>query len=106
LEYISVKNKLPRHLTFSFACLIRFYKGTWNGENLPVKDSDEIVEAFSNIWELHDYHQIAKASLQNVSFWDEDLTKKDGLTKAIAIALEEIETNGIEKGFANFKKQY
>jgi tagaturonate reductase len=106
LEYISINHKLPRHLTFSFACLIRFYKGSWNNENLPVKDSDVIVEAFFNIWKLNDYHQIAKASLQNVSLWDEDLTKIDGLTKAISIALEEIETNGIEKGFANFKKQY
>jgi tagaturonate reductase len=86
--------------------LIRFYKGSWNNENLPVKDSDVIVEAFFNIWKLNDYHQIAKASLQNVSLWDEDLTKIDGLTKAIAIALEEIEINGIEKGFANFKKLY
>ena len=106
LEYISVNYKLPMQLTFSFACLIRFYKGTWNGENLSVKDSDDIVEAFSNIWKLNDYHQIAKASLENMGFWDEDLTRTDGLVEAIAIALEEIETHGIEKGFANFKKRY
>jgi tagaturonate reductase len=106
LEYISVNHKLPRQLTFSFACLIRFYKGSWNGENLPVKDSDDIVDAFFNIWKLNNYNQIAKASLENTGFWDEDLTKIDGLAKAIAVALKEIETNGIEKGFKNFTKQY
>jgi tagaturonate reductase len=62
--------------------------------------------AFSKIWKLNDYNQIANASLENIGLWDEDLTKIDGLVKAIAIALEEIEINGIEKGFANFKKLY
>lgn len=106
LEYVSIHHKIPTHLTFSFACLIRFYKGTWNGKKLPIKDSDEIVEAFSKIWEANNYAQIAKEALENISFWDQDLTKIEGLSKAISIALEEIETNGIEKGFVNFSKQY
>jgi tagaturonate reductase len=106
LGYISNHNEIPKHLTFSFACLIRFYKGVWNGVTLPVKDSIEIVDAFKKIWKLHDYEQIAKSSLENISFWDEDLTKINVLTKAIAIALEEIEINGVEKGFANFCKKY
>jgi tagaturonate reductase len=106
LEYISGHNKIPVYLTFSFACLIRFYKGSWNGKALPVKDSLEIIEIFDKIWKLKNYNEIAKATLENSSFWDEDLTKIDGLTKAIAVALEEIETNGIEKGFVNFSKQY
>ncbi|SNR30800.1 tagaturonate reductase [Lutibacter flavus] len=106
LEYVAIHNKIPTRLTFSFACLIRFYKGVWEGKLLPVKDSAEIVESFTKIWELSDYQQIANKTLENISFWDQDLTKINGLSQAIARALEEIETNGIEKGFANFNKQY
>ena len=106
LDYVAIHHKVPTHLTFSFACLIRFYQGTWQGEKLPVKDSDDIISAFGKIWGLYDYLQIAKAALENTNFWDQNLTKIDTLPNAIAMALEEIETNGIEKGFANFSKKY
>ena len=34
LGYITKFGKVPTNLTFAFACLIRFYKGTWNGTTL------------------------------------------------------------------------
>ena len=52
LGYYNTNKKLPTNLTFSLACLIQFYKGTWNNELLPVKDSPEIIEAFKKFWEL------------------------------------------------------
>ncbi len=103
LEYINIHNKIPVHLTFSFACLIRFYKGKWQGENLPINDSDEIVDKFAQIWRLNNFNQIAITTLKNTNFWDTDLTKVKSLSQAVALALEEIETNGVEKGFANFR---
>jgi tagaturonate reductase len=106
LDYVAIHHKVPTHLTFSFACLIRFYQGNWQGVKLPVKDSDEITEAFGKIWGLSDYQQIANTVLRNTNFWDQDLTKINTLPQAIALALEEIEANGIEKGFANFSKKY
>jgi len=106
LEYISIHNKIPAHLTFSFACLIRFYNGSWKGTDLPIKDSSDIVDAFNKIWELTGFDQISKSVLENVKFWDEDLTKIKGLAEAISLALAEIESNGIEQAFANFSKHY
>lgn len=105
LGYYKANKKLPVNLTFSLASLIRFYKGTWNGQSLPVKDSEDIVSFFDGLWKSDDYEKIARLTLQNKSFWDEDLTEIPGLTKAITIALEEIDANGIENGFANFQKQ-
>lgn len=106
LEYISIHNKIPTHLTFSFACLIRFYKGVWQGKTLPIKDSDEIVSEFKEIWSLNDYPKIAAMVLENDNFWGQDLTKIQGLKEAISIALELIDKDGIETGFANFSKQF
>jgi tagaturonate reductase len=106
LEYVAIHQKIPICLTFAFACLIRFYKATWQEKKLPVKDSNEIVQAFKDIWTLNDYHKIAKAVLENENFWDQNLTKVNGLLESIALALKEIDTNGIEIGFSNFSKQY
>ncbi|OMQ10495.1 tagaturonate reductase [[Flexibacter] sp. ATCC 35103] len=105
LGYYNANKKLPVNLTFSLASLIRFYKGTWNGQSLPVKDGEDIVSFFNGLWKSDDYEKIARLTLQNKSFWDEDLTEIPGLTKAITVALEEIDANGIENGFANFQKQ-
>ena len=106
LGYVNIHNKIPTNLTFAFASLIRFYKGTLNGENLPVQDNEEIVADFKNIWKSNDYNQIAIAVLSNETYWGEDLTKVKNLTVAIALALKEIEANGIEKGFINFCQTY
>jgi tagaturonate reductase len=104
LQYYNANKKLPTNLTFSLACLIQFYKGTWNNEVLPVKDSPEIVEAFKNAWQLESLDLVATKILSNDEFWGEDLTKINGLTVAIVSALKEIEANGIENGFANYSK--
>ncbi|MFI1772011.1 tagaturonate reductase [Thalassobellus citreus] len=106
LGYVDVNGKIPTNLTFALASLIRFYKGTWNGETLPVQDSEEIVANFAKIWESNDYAEIASKVLSTEAYWGEDLTKVENLTNAIALALEEIDANGIEEGFANYSKKY
>ncbi|MEH6703619.1 MAG: tagaturonate reductase [Galbibacter orientalis] len=105
LEYQKGNKTLPLHLTYAFACLIRFYKGSWNGVSLPVQDDEAIVATFKKAWELNDYAETASTILSNASFWDEDLTQIEGLTTAITLALEKIETNGVEQGFKNFKAE-
>ncbi|WP_308991111.1 tagaturonate reductase [Mariniflexile litorale] len=106
LGYVKMHHKVPTNLTFAFAALIRFYKGTWNGETLPVQDSDDIVATFTKIWESKDYTEVAKNTLSIKDYWGEDLTKIDNLTEAVALALKEIDANGIEAGFANYSKKF
>jgi len=104
LGYYTTNKKLPTSLTFSLACLIQFYKGTWNNEALPVKDTPELVEAFKKAWELGNIESVVPAVLANTDFWDEDLNKVEGLSQALVHALNEIEANGIQQGFVNFSK--
>ncbi|KAF2333912.1 tagaturonate reductase [Flavobacterium nitrogenifigens] len=105
LGYYNANKELPVNLTFSLASLIRFYKGTWNGQSLPVKDGEDITTFFNGLWKSDDYEKIARLTLQNKGFWDQDLTEIPGLTRAITIALEEIDSNGIEAGFAKFQER-
>ncbi|OYX26779.1 MAG: altronate oxidoreductase [Flavobacteriales bacterium 32-35-8] len=106
LGYVKIHKKLPTNLTFAFAALIRFYKGSWNGKPLPVQDSEDIVAKFSEIWKSNDYLQIAKNALSISDYWGEDLTKVDNLTEAIALALKEMDAHGIETGYINYSKKF
>lgn len=101
LEYEKRKSSLPDHLVFSLACLIRFYKGTWKGETLPVADNPEIVEFFNKTWSSGDVGQVTSAVLSNTSFWDTDLTKVFGMTEKVSSMLNAIEdSQQIEKAWA------
>jgi tagaturonate reductase len=104
LKYIELNNKIPVHLVFAFASLIRFYKGDWNEMVLPVQDDKEIISTFKEIWGLKDYEQITKIVLGNQEFWGQDLNLINNLTQAITLGVKEIDENGIEQGFINFKK--
>ena len=95
-------NRLPLHLTFAFACLIRFYRGEWNNHTLPFNDDDAVVAELKRIWELHSYQEISEQALKNEKFWDQDLTKIPELKEQVAVALELIETKGIEEGYKQF----
>ncbi|WP_378187343.1 tagaturonate reductase [Aquimarina sp. W85] len=106
LAYETKKGVLPTNLTFALACLIRFYKGIWKGNRLPVNDSAAIVDDFKEIWKSNSTQVVASSILQREDFWDQDLTKIPFLEEAIVTALDEIETNGVVDGYVNFSKKF
>ncbi|MBZ9630038.1 tagaturonate reductase [Salegentibacter sp. LM13S] len=105
IAYQDKNNELPLRLTYAMACLIRFYRGEWEGKLLPVKDDAEITDFFKKVWEQHSYKDISRDVLQKKEFWGEDLTKIPVLKKHIAYALDLIENKGIEEGFSVFSEE-
>lgn len=97
---------LPVHLTFAFACLIRFYKGEWKGKVLPVQDDEQVKSQFKKYWELSSFKQTAEKVLSNKEYWDEDLTLVPGLVQAVSDALECLENKGVEEGFSEFQSRF
>ena len=104
IEFERINKKLPVHLTFAFACLIRFYKGTWKGMVLPVNDDENNILFFQELWKTNNFTKVINGALMNVDFWGQDLTSIKSLGSNIELALEEIERNGIEVGYQNFSK--
>ena len=100
LEYLNKKGTLPTKTVFAFACLIRFYKGSYKGQELPVNDDAYIVNDFVEIWKLKSLHDIVHQVLANKRYWGQDLNQVTGLTKAIVTSLELIEKHGIKGGFS------
>ncbi|NNE75954.1 MAG: tagaturonate reductase [Pricia sp.] len=105
LEYIKRKNKLPPHMVFAFACLIRFYKGSWHGQDLPVNDDADIVSQLTKIWASSDHVGVAEKVLQKKDYWGQDLTAVPKLREAVTDALQCIDEKGIEQGFTDFKEK-
>ena len=105
LEYQERKSALPVRLTFAFACLLRFYKGEWNGEKLPVQDDPQVIEYFSKQWELNDLNGMVEKVLKKEDFWGEDLTAVPELKEEVVNALKAIKEKGVEEGYNAFREQ-
>ncbi len=75
----------------SFAAMIRFYKGEWKGETLPVNDSEDVVAFFAEVWKCDNASDVANTVLANAKFWGEDLTKIEGMVESVRQSLEEVE---------------
>ena len=106
LSFHQKYNRLPVNLTFALACLIRFYKSSWKGRDMPLNDDEAVIAYFKNVWESDDYEHIAKNVLARTDFWGQDLTLIDSLDTQIARALKVIEKEGIENGFKKFAAEF
>ncbi|HMG89446.1 MAG TPA: tagaturonate reductase [Chryseolinea sp.] len=91
LEYHRRTGNLPTNLVLSFAAMIRFYKGEWRGENLPVNDSADVVSFFNEVWKSNNASHVATSVLANKSLWGEDLTKIEGMVESVNQAMNMVE---------------
>ena len=104
LEYIKRENALPKRLLFSLAALIAFYRGDRNGVNIPLKDDQSVLDFFAAQWVAIDVKAIAKATLQNVDFWGQDLTQFNGLLEEVTTSLIAINKHGMKEALNDFMK--
>ncbi len=91
LKYIELKQQLPDRLIFSLATLIRFYKGEWHGETIPLNDTADILKFFSDVWRKGSLEDISHEVLTNTSLWGQDLNEVKGLTDCVTRNLKSIE---------------
>lgn len=106
LKYLEAYQKLPVYLTYSFACLIIFYKNEYRNKTIPINDAKNIVSFFDHAWKINDSKLVLQNILRNKELWDQDLSLVEGLHEAISFAMIQIENKGIENGFIGFKNQY
>jgi tagaturonate reductase len=102
LAYIENTGRLPKRLVFALACLIRFYKGKWNGVQLPLRDGKQEMASFIEAWDMPSIGGTVSKILGNIDFWGTDLTQTEKLELAVVMALEEMEANGLEIGYKNY----
>lgn len=108
LGYIDTTNEIPKCLSFSLAAFIKFYQGEMtesgyigkraDGTTYQIKDSEEVLNFFNNVWKNKNFDEIATAVLKNTDFWSgKDLTEVSGLKETVKSYLEAMETTSIEE---------
>lgn len=83
LEYVDRKNELPENLLRSFAALMVFYKGSYQGEEIPVRDTEEVIVFFKEAWAKEEISVMAEDILSNESLWKMDLNTVPHLTSRL-----------------------
>ena len=91
LEYHRRKGELPKRLLQSLAALILFYKGDWNGEQIPLNDTPEVLAYFEKAWQQESAKEVVTTVLANKEFWDVDLTQIPGLADFVTTELETLQ---------------
>jgi tagaturonate reductase len=97
VSYQARFHKLPKHIVFAFAALIRFYKGEWNGAPIPLNDDPAIITWFHEQWQVApDIHTLVETVLANETLWGQDLTRIDGLVDLLTDYLTQIDRDGMQ----------
>lgn len=83
LEYIQKKDQLPPNLCKAFAALLVFYRGHYKGEPIPLRDKEENLHYFDQLWKIKTPEDLVGSVLSRIDFWDEDLNLVHGLSEAL-----------------------
>lgn len=83
------KGRLPKGLLFALSSLIVYYKGACQ----PLRDSEENIEYFNNLWATNDVDHVVKEVLSNETLWAQDLTAFEGVLDYVSSCVKAIEEN-------------
>lgn len=102
LAYQRRKGTLPTALVFSFAALIRFYKGSYQGKAIPLKDDPVTVTFIQELWAICDGSEagirlLVEKVLAWQEAWGQDLCQVLGLLERLTGHLLSIEEIGMKK---------
>ncbi len=95
-EFQQKQHRLPNHLVLVIAAFIRFYKGEWQGDSIPLQDDVRIIEDFKTVWQNEQLsEEQVTAILSNSTLWGENLNQMPDLSSQIYAYLNRINTDGI-----------
>lgn len=102
LAYTEKMGKLPKGLCFSLAAYIEFYRGLRGDEIINLKDEEDILELYKNLWAAYDgsYEGIKNIVRQVLGYeknWKMNLNEIQDLTDTVANYLYSIEKKGISE---------
>lgn len=101
LGYIENEKKLPTKLLFSFAALIKFYKGERDGQKINLSDNHKYLELYSKLWSNYDGSEkyldyIVETILGLKELWKLDLNEIEGLKDLVTEYLICMEKKGMK----------
>ncbi|MCM1488001.1 MAG: tagaturonate reductase [Firmicutes bacterium] len=101
-DYRKKFGRSPKHVLFSLASLIVFYRGKRGSEDIALNDSPEYLSFWKEAWQLDDCTEIAKKVLSAADIWEQDLSADDDNVKVVAGYIENIVKNGEREALRAF----
>lgn len=101
-DYRKKFGKSPKHILFSLASLIVFYRGKRGSEDIALNDSPEYLNFWKEVWQMSDCGEIAKKVLSKADIWEQDLAADDDNVKVVAGYIENIVKNGEREALKAF----
>ena len=97
--------KFPKHVLFSLAALMAFYRGKRGDQDIALKDDEWALEFFKSEWANFDGSKeaclkITKDFLGLEKHWEMNLNDLKGVTDFVADCLYEIETKPMREALA------
>ncbi|MCH5196694.1 MAG: tagaturonate reductase [Oscillospiraceae bacterium] len=100
-DYREKFGKSPKHILFSFASLVVFYRGKRGDADIALADDPKYIEFWKELWQMNDYTAMAKKALGAVDLWEQNLDEDDN-AQLVAGYLESIVKNGERKALKAF----
>lgn len=101
LAYQEQNNEIPQRLSFALAAMLYFYRGKRNLEEIPVNDSQDVMDLMKLEWaamksEL-EFGSLVKNVLAYDKVWKRDLNEVPGLCETVTESLQSIHEKGMKK---------
>lgn len=100
-DYRRKFGKSPKHILFSLASLIVFYRGKRGDADIALNDDPKYLEFWKKTWELSDYTEMAKTVLSQSDVWEQDLDEDDNAA-LVAGYIESIVKDGEREALRKF----
>lgn len=98
LNYVKRHGKVAPLICFSLACLIRFYKGEYDGQSIALNDEAWVLDRLKNAWEESaDLSAVAKNILSWSDHWGQNLSTIPGFQDQVATYLERLEKEPVKE---------
>ncbi|MEM7372318.1 MAG: tagaturonate reductase [Bacteroidota bacterium] len=101
LRYHQQTGELPRRLCLGLSALIVFYRGEFEGREMPIKDAESVKTFFHACWKSHEegllsLREMVDRILGQQGFWDQDLSRIPGLGRRIADGIHAIQAGDLQ----------
>lgn len=100
-DYRAKYGKSPKHILFSFASLVVFYRGKRGDADIALADDPKYIEFWKELWQMDDYSAMAKKALGAEDLWEQSLDVDDN-AQLVAGYIESIVKNGERKALQAF----
>lgn len=100
-DYRAKFGKSPKHILFSFASLVVFYRGKRGDADIALADDPKYIEFWKELWQMNDYSAMAKKALGAEDLWEQSLDVDDN-AQLVAGYIESIVKNGERKALQAF----